>query len=123
VRILVNGQADINYTNSRKETALHFAAQKNRMECLKILMKERPNLDIQNISDEHLRTPLHLAAQGGHGIIVEYLLQHHCKIDAADDQGQTALHKAAYADKNLVVRILLNAGADTTVKDQNGKTA
>lgn len=68
-------------------------------------------------------TGLHWAADRGHGVLVELLLQRGAAIDAQDEGGQTALHFAASCGHKVVVAALLKHGADATLKDEDGLTA
>jgi len=75
------------------------------------------------LSDDQLRTPLHLAAGGGHSIVIEYLLTQKARINSVDRSGQTPLHKAALNNHELVVYTLLRHGADASIVDRSGKKA
>ncbi|XP_060091660.1 ankyrin repeat and SOCS box protein 1 [Heteronotia binoei] len=57
-------------------------------------------------------TPLRIAATGGHGHCVNFLIQKGAEIDLVDVKGQTALYVAVVHGHLECVRILLEAGAD-----------
>lgn len=79
-----------------------------------------------NSSDEHKRSPLHLAACRGYDEIVYLLLRFGANPNIVDSLGNTPLHLAVISASsnnfNLVVRILLQGGASLHVYDRSGKT-
>ena len=50
--------------------------------------------------------------QGGHNMVVDYLLQHNANPNARDIKGETPLHKAAQGGHVDVIAALVAAGAD-----------
>eukprot|EP00767_Chilomastix_cuspidata_P007380 gnl/Chilomastix_cuspidata/804.p1 GENE.gnl/Chilomastix_cuspidata/804~~gnl/Chilomastix_cuspidata/804.p1 ORF type:complete len:2617 (-),score=647.94 gnl/Chilomastix_cuspidata/804:19-7869(-) len=67
-------------------------------------------------------TPLHLAAQFGHGDIVSFLLHHGANYDTVNSLNETPLHFAVRGGHHNVVKYLLKCGADVTVTDSDGMT-
>ena len=67
--------------------------------------------------------PLHSAAAGGHGSIVELLLEHGADPNARQRGGFTPLHAAAQNGDRESVEVLVERGADTTAATDDGKTA
>lgn len=67
--------------------------------------------------------PLMVGAFFGREAIVEFLLQHGAKVNAAAHDGKTALMLAAAADKPKVVETLLEHDANVHAKDREGRTA
>ena len=57
----------------------------------------------KNAVDEHNRTPLFMAAMGGHRAVVEQLIAAGADLDLADNQGQTPLFMAAMGGHRAVV--------------------
>ncbi|KAH9112912.1 hypothetical protein LEN26_000010 [Aphanomyces euteiches] len=71
---------------------------------------------------EEDRTPLMLAAGGGHFTIVELILKRSPDLDAQDSMGRTALMYAALAGHPLIVDLLLGQFADIDLLDNEGLT-
>lgn len=106
--------------NGRK---LRLAASTCNME---LLTRMLDNGTDPNGSDEHKRSPLHLAACRGYADIVGQLLKYGANPNIVDSLGNTPLHLAVISASsnnfNLVVRILLQGGASVHVYDRSGKT-
>ena len=75
----------------------------------------------------NFQTPLHLACQNGHLLVVEALLSA-ASVDVVnlqDRRGQTALHLSVETGNIDIVNVLLNrdGGANMNVKNNAGKSA
>ena len=81
--------------------------------------RTRRKLDLQ---DSVGVTPLMLAAQNGHGDVVELLLELGASADIADEENRTALHYAAKSGEPTVVSALLDSGASAATTDAHGQT-
>ena len=105
---------------SRKQTPMQWAAR-NGYEGLARLAT-RFWLDPEATSDG--MTPLHDAARGGYGVIVQCLLQREAKVNEKSQKGEkSALHWVAEGGHEEVVRLLLKNGADVKLKAGDGTTA
>jgi ankyrin repeat protein len=60
------------------------------------------------------------AADRGHFITVQTLIDAGADLNATDEDGWTAV---MFADDAEVVRALINAGADLSIKNKDGETA
>lgn len=49
--------------------------------------------------------------------VIQFLTEHKCNVNAADQTGQTALHWAAVRGSLSAAETLLRAGADLNAKD------
>lgn len=68
-----------------------------------------------NSRDGDGRTPLHWAAQRGHGSIVMSLLRAKANVNSVDFYGRTSLYVAVSQRHETVVKQLILAGADTNL--------
>ncbi|XP_019412012.1 PREDICTED: ankyrin repeat domain-containing protein 33 [Crocodylus porosus] len=90
-----------------------------------VLLSGCPYVDI-NHQDNDGNTALMIAAQAGHDMIVNYLLNYYpgLEVEKRDARGLTALMKAAMQGCNNCVTALVLAGADLNAVDPvKGKTA
>ncbi|KAI9018012.1 ankyrin repeat-containing domain protein [Phycomyces nitens] len=93
--------ANPNQTNNMQQTPLHRAASQGYTAIVKVLIGSKARV---NVRDQLANTPLHLACEEGHGDTAELLIQHGARADQPNRQGQTALDLCdatlrAYLDK------------------------
>uniref|UniRef100_A0A8R1Y4G6 ANK_REP_REGION domain-containing protein n=1 Tax=Onchocerca volvulus TaxID=6282 RepID=A0A8R1Y4G6_ONCVO len=101
---------NVNTPNNNKQTALHYAASKNRPQITSILLKNGANVNAQ---DNYQATPLHRAASQGHEKIVPILLKEpSLRINLSDSSGCTALHLAVEEQREDIAILLAEHGAD-----------
>ncbi|KAI9736241.1 MAG: hypothetical protein M1834_001127 [Cirrosporium novae-zelandiae] len=102
----------------------HLAAKFGKTEVMETFLTQyRLNkLDI-NILDKWGRSALHLAASGGHVIVVKQLLEATASVNGRDKFNRTALHVAAYYRYVEVVEELCKAGADIELTESRGHIA
>ncbi|MBE7506213.1 MAG: ankyrin repeat domain-containing protein [Planctomycetia bacterium] len=74
------------------------------------------------MSDNHLGSPLHLAAATGDPGEVRKLLHAGSDVNSRDYNNRTPLHIAAAHGNTAALRLLLNAGANTQLEDVDGLT-
>jgi ankyrin repeat protein len=115
--LLENPLTQVELRTVNDESALMLAALRGYLDVCKDLIAH--NADVNKTG----WTPLHYAATGGHGKIVELLLDHHAYIDAASPNASTPLMLASKYGTIDVVNQLLNAGADPSIKNDLGLTA
>ncbi|OQR98867.1 ankyrin repeat-containing protein [Achlya hypogyna] len=83
------------------------------------LANDYADMDARDAND---KTPLMLAATGGHHTIVELLLARDPDVDATDAMGRTALMHAALAGHPTIVDMLLGHFADIDTLDNEGRS-
>lgn len=77
----------------------------------KLLESKKALLELAH--DRHRRTPLHLAAKGGHLEAVKFIIDAKLyPIDVLDEHGHTPLFYAAYEGRFKVIAYLLQVGAN-----------
>ncbi|KAK1772210.1 ankyrin repeat-containing domain protein [Phialemonium atrogriseum] len=109
---LIAREAEVNAKDNRGKTALHTAVRKGRREATLALLEEaKDRIDI-NAVDNHLSTPLILAAHHGMGVIARMLMDHKADLDAKDKDGYTALRCAASQNHRRILELLIKKGAN-----------
>ena len=115
--------ADINAPYGYDLTTPLYAACKNAHHgVVSILLQNRPPADI-NKSGRDGATPLKIASQRGHDVVVRLLLRFGADVDKRAKDGRTPLHAAAVGGHEPVVRALLRHGANPNAVDAQGRTA
>jgi Ankyrin repeats (3 copies)/Ankyrin repeats (many copies) len=87
------------------------------------LLLEHKGVDASS-QDNHGRTPLWWAAEGGHEAVVRLLLEREgVDTNSQDNDGRAPLSRAAYNGHEAVVRLLLEReGVDASSQDKGGRT-
>ncbi len=98
--------------------SIHDAIARGRMETVKALLKENP--DLVRALDRKRKTPLHSAVTYKQPDIIKLLVGKGADIGAQDVTGMTPLHVAAMLGRLEEAQWLLEQGADPTVMDDYG---
>jgi len=78
--------------------------------------------DVRELNDMQ-ETLLHFAADRGHSLLCEFLLQKDSElVSFRDDMGFTPLHSAAISGRSEIARLLLKYGADKSARSVDGET-
>lgn len=72
--LLQHSEININATDHQGQTAVHYAVQRNQVECLKILLSSGARIDIK--CQKHNRLPIHTAAKYGFKNCLRLLLSY-----------------------------------------------
>lgn len=76
-----------------------------------------------NIEDSHGRTPLSYAAEAGHDVVIQVLLEQQARPAVKDRDSRTPLHFAALSGHESTTEILLRAGGvHVNDRDEHGQT-
>lgn len=123
-RILLAGnygtKPNINATQNRGKTALHFASVHNREDFVDLLISNSAFLDSKS---DGQWTPLINAADKGHTGVVSKLLAAGANVNAQTSTHMTALHWAASNGHDDVVKILLDRPeTNLAIKDNDERT-
>lgn len=104
VETLLQGGAEIDGKDNRKRTALHRAAENNKVETCRCLLKHGAWLEAL---DDLGRTPLHMAALSGHLEASKFLLEFGAVADVRTNAGNTVVSLAAMNGHLDIVEYLL----------------
>lgn len=122
VRLALERGADPYASCERKQTLVHYAATRNNLAVMKLILEEY-SLD-PSIRDDKGRQVLHIAAMRASPKLLEYLLRCGLNPNAKDFKGRTALHLIVHngSSPHESVEILLRHGAKPNAQDNSGRT-
>ena len=121
IRTLLTQKVDINAAEADGFTALHWAAQRNDLPLVDLLIGAGANA---KASTRYDITPLYLAAVNGNAPMIDRLLKAGADPNGTSQEGQTMLMTAALSGKADAVRLLLTRGAKVDTKEPyRGQTA
>lgn len=109
----------LDFWTEEQDQEIISAAGENDAVALQKLLQRPQN---PNVTDEQGKTPLHYAAQNGHGEAVKLLIEAGAEKDAPDRELMTPLSWAAGQGHLDVVRFLLDVGAEKEQADVDGST-
>jgi ankyrin repeat protein len=119
---LLKQGADVNGPQGDGSTALHWAADREDLEMMQMLVRAGANVNAKTRLGDI--TPLLMAAKSGNSAVVDLLVKAGADTKAVSTTGTTPLMLAAASGNADAVRILLNAGVPVNAKDlYQGQTA
>jgi len=151
VRLYIDG-ADINWANSEKVTALHYAVSGGYKDAAEIILLLGGNPDPEDglnktplvvatqnddiemaemlikygakttIGDFHGLTPLHFAVRDGSFYMTDMLLYYNVDLNIQDKKGDTPLMYSVWKRNYEMADLLLQSGANPDIADKNGFT-
>lgn len=126
VRTLINLGADIEAIDDAGDTPLQTALASiyfHQTDSIAMLLLDRNANCLE--PDRYALTPLHHAAAGGSGALVDALIRAGADVNcsAGHDDATPPLHAAAEDGNASAARILLAAGAEIETIDADGRTA
>lgn len=111
----------VNARDEFGETALHVAANRKRLELVKLLIARGADVQFKTAS-EFGETALHQATDNQSVPIIDVLIETGVDPNTKNKLGSTPLHYAAEWAHVEVVKALLGHGADVNATDGDGKT-
>ena len=122
VRSLLKQKVDVDAAQGDGTTALHWAAFRDDLEMVKLLLSAGAN--VKAGTREGAITPLFMACTNGNAGIIGAMLKAGADANAVNANGTTALMTAAASGSVDAVKVLLDSGADVKVKERvHGQTA
>ncbi|XP_051056511.1 putative coiled-coil domain-containing protein 144C [Phodopus roborovskii] len=118
-RMLEFGDVNVNITDRKKRTALHYACAHGQSEMVNLLLWYDCNIEAR---DRDESTALIKATQRQHKECVKILLENGADPNAIDANHNAALHYAVYNNSISIAATLLAFNADTEIKTKNGYT-
>ena len=116
---------DVHAQDKDRNTALHLAAFRGKLEITRMLLDHGANTNAKN---ENGDTPLHRVSLSRYypeevGVsITRLLLGRGVDVHAIDKYENTALHCAAFRARPGITTVLLDHGANTNAKNKDGET-
>lgn len=114
--MLTSGQITVHTLLDGDYTMLGVAAKHNRVECVRVLLKHKANLN--QTPSGMVYSPLFLAARDGADESVRILIQNGANVNEIHpNKNRTPLHAAAFHGRAKCVKILIDAKANMEIKD------
>ncbi|XP_047484187.1 uncharacterized protein LOC125035920 [Penaeus chinensis] len=113
-------KVDVNIKDNNDMAPLHYALEKQSVECCLLLIKARANI---SLISSGMNRPLHLAAAAGMDRACSRLLARGASANEENDMKETPLHLAAKAGSLTCCRLIYRSGANCNALDKNGMTA
>ena len=107
VRHIENG-GDVNKTNRRGYSALHFAANSGYVEVVRVLVANK--VEVNAAANKYRKTGLHYAARHGRKEIATLLLENGANVNALDRSGRTPVDIAEHYRRSETVALLREGG-------------
>ena len=120
VEALLNGGANVNARNNRRQTALMRIDDDGTARLVEDLVRAGAKV---NLKDEDGDTPLILAASYSTAEVVQALVRAGARVDVVNKDGSSAFMKAAECGRLEAVKMLFDLGADINKQDKEGATA
>src|SRR5579864_2990198 len=110
VRSLIDQKADVNAAQGDGMTALHWAAFKDDLETVQVLLQAGAN--VKATTRNGALTPLIMASRNGNAAMIAALLKAGSDVNTATADGMTALMAAAVSGNVEAAKVLLDHGAN-----------
>jgi uncharacterized protein len=114
-------RVDVNATDVDGSTALHWAAHRDNLDFVELLLAAGAN---PKASTRYKVTPMYFAAMNGNAAMIERLLKAGVDVNSTSGDGETALMTASLTGKPEAIKVLIDRGANVGRKDPlRGQTA
>ena len=125
VRWLRKPNINLDTVNNKGNSAIFYAAQFGKLDCIQILLKglkgkAKANVNLRNT---YGNTCIYRAIENGHLKVVQALVLGHININNKNNNGLTPLMLAASVGKLDIMKYLIDRKADINDKDNKGETA
>lgn len=120
VRLLLDGNADVNAAQVDGMTALHWAVYHNAPDVARRIVEAGADVQAKN---RYGVTPLSLACQNGNENLVKLLLSSGADPNTSLPGGETAIITAARTGRCAPLNLLISKGADVNAREHRGQTA
>ncbi|KAF0700627.1 Aste57867_8805 [Aphanomyces stellatus] len=123
VKVLVDLGCNLLHKDVNGNTAAHHAAHEGHLWALHYLLEAQVDVDDTVGGQCYMkRDILHWACDGGHEVIIDYILERGYDPNIPDIEGRTALHHATLAGDKPLIKKLLAHGAKSNISDDRGLT-
>lgn len=112
-------KVDVNIKDNHDMAPLHYALEKQSVECCLLVIKARANV---SLISSGMNRPLHLAAAAGLDRACSRILAKGASAKEENDMKETPLHLAAKAGSLACCRLIYRSGANCNALDKNGMT-
>lgn len=109
VAALIKRGAKIGARNDRGLTALDAASYAGELQSVQLLI--RAGASVNDAENKFKVTPLILAAEGDHPLVINYLVEHGADLELRERGGYTALSRAVFKKHTKAIETLLKSGA------------
>jgi ankyrin repeat protein len=114
MELLMKAGVDVDMVSRTGKTAVYLAASRGQAEAIELLIKANANPNVPGL-DPDKRTPLMIAASGGHHQAVKTLVANSAALDERDPVDSTAVFEAVTNHHHESLKALLDAHADPNV--------
>ena len=121
MKVLLKHGAAVDIVGPNYVTALHYAAEFDRVEMVQDLLGTSPSVKLIEARSGTGETALLVAARRRSLEVVQELISRKANIKAKDKEGNTALHLACKAGSRDVVQFLLENGAERNAENDGKK--
>ena len=123
VRWLIEEGVDVNHSNRKGYTVVHYAAKKGNLDVLKLLKASGANIHAQRHTGNGQNSIMSALNGSGDCDIVSWLIEQGVDVNYCDRDGFTAVHYAAQKGKVAALKLLKESGANIHVQNKDGCSA